>query len=83
MKTKTAKLFDDRDVAFLSPSLPCNPLPFINRLHDLAKESTINVNCDQFKANLWVLLVQSYGQLFTIDSYDEYCRLKNELGHLG
>lgn len=76
------KLLDQRDLAFLSDSLPCNPLPFINRLHELAKESTSNANCDQFKANLWILLTQSYGQLFSVDSYTEYCRLKESLGYL-
>jgi hypothetical protein len=67
------------DLAFLSASLPCNPIPFINRLHELVKDNMDNVTSDQFKANLWILLTQSYGQLFSVDSCDEYSRLKDSL----
>ncbi len=68
------------DTAFLSQAMPCNPLPFLNRMSELVKEyGTEAAQTDEYKANMWILLCQSYGQLFRVDSYDEYVNLKNSL----
>ena len=68
------------DTAFLSQAMPCNPMPFLNRMADLVREYGTDVTqTDEYKANMWILLSQSYGQLFRVDSYDEYVNLKNSL----
>ena len=67
------------DKAVLLGNLPCNPIPFLNRLHELAKECTDNNQTDQYKANLLLLVMQSYPLQFSLDFYDELQRLKPAL----
>ena len=61
-------------------SYPCNPKPFLHRLLELVDQGgTDAIKTDQAKACLNVLLGQSYGQLFRVDSLDEYFRLSKIL----
>jgi hypothetical protein len=69
----------ETDTAFLNNALPCNPNPFINRLKELVANDMNYIKSDHFKANLWILLVQSYGEFFNINCYNEFERLKEKL----
>lgn len=68
----------ETDKAFYCSSLPCNPLPFINRLQELCSENKNNITSMQAKANLYILLTQCFGQLFSIDDMDLFTELKKE-----
>ena len=77
------------EYAFQSASLPCNSIPFLNRLLELLKERETNsldllrnsetaedrVALRRAKAVMWVLLSQLYGQASTVDLYAEYDEL--------
>ena len=63
--------------AMFSNALPCNPIPFLNGLIEGVKlNGTDYIQSDEAKKILQTILNQSYGQLFNIDSYNEYLRLK-------
>ena len=67
--------------AMFSPCFPCNPLPFAKGLGDLVRErGTDSIQSDEAKAILWVLIAQAYGQLATIDLYEEWRRLDKAHG---
>ena len=65
--------------AFSGDALPCNSLPFLNRIREILEESGTNglrglageaeVNV---RACMWVLNGQLYGQVATIDLGREY-----------
>ena len=62
--------------AMFCNSMPCNPQPFINGLNEGCKTNGSNyIETDEAKRLLFVLLCQSYGQLFNIDSLTEFGRL--------
>ena len=77
------------EYAFQSASLPCNSLPFIDRLREILKERETNsldllrnsetaenrVALRRAKAVMWVLMSQLYGQGGTVDLYAEYDEL--------
>ena len=64
--------------AMFAPSFPCNPLPFLNGLIEGCKVNGSDyVQSDEGKRILYVLIAQSYGQLFNIESLSEFQRLNN------
>ena len=64
--------------AMFAPSFPCNPLPFLNGLIEGCKVNGSDyVQSDEGKRILYVLIAQSYGQSFSINSLDEFQRLYN------
>lgn len=68
------------EYAFASPSLPCNPRPFLTRMLELVSEHGNPVmQEDAFRACLWVVLAQTYGQLTTVDPHAEWVRLYDAL----
>lgn len=69
----------DTDKAFMLSALPCNPVPFINRMSELVAQNHDVVKSPQFKANLWTVLAITYDSLFRVDSYDEFLKLKKEI----
>ena len=74
------RYFKEDELAMFNESLPCNPLPFLNTLtNNVRTEGTDHIKTDKAKALLWVILAQSYGQTFKIDSWDEWLRLKYTL----
>ena len=67
-------------------AFPCNSYPFVRRIQELLEGSgTNNLNglkgkeLDKAKACLFILLGQAYGQLFKIDSVEEFKRLNRVL----
>ena len=76
METNLNKL----EKAFMEASLPCNPLPFLNGIKEGVKRNGTDwIKSDQAKRILYVLIMQSYGQLFKIYSLKEYVRLSEDL----
>jgi hypothetical protein len=67
------------DTAFMSPAMPCNPLPFLNRMHEIIKENGTNYTSSlQFKANLLIVMQQTFGQIATIDICDLWQELNTD-----
>lgn len=69
-----------------SEAFPCNSYPFLKRIEELLKENRTNSlmslkekELDKAKACLFILLGQAYGQLFQIDSIEEFERLNRSL----
>jgi hypothetical protein len=61
--------------AMFANSMPCNPKPFA---HALAENfDSASIKTDEAKQLLWVLMAQAYGELATIDLYEEYKRLSD------
>lgn len=52
--------------AFRSPAMPCNPRPFAAALSDLLANGH-PITGPEARAVLWILMVQSFGQLARID----------------
>ncbi len=76
MKTTETNL-TDLSLAMFAASFPCNPLPFLNGLIDGCKVyGSDYMKTDEGKRILFVLIAQSYGQLFNIDSLTEFSKLK-------
>jgi hypothetical protein len=68
------------DLAFKSSAFPCNSLPFLNRMIEIVKENGNDAQTsDQYKANLLVIMGQTFGQLATIDICDLYQELSPKL----
>ena len=66
--------------AMFQLSLPCNPIPFANRIIELIKENgTDFIKSDECKACLFILNSLAYSQLFSIDSITEYTKLNKTL----
>ena len=77
------------EYAFQSTCLPCNSIPFLNRLLEILKERETNslellrnsetaenrVALRRAKAVMWVLLSQLYGQLSHVDLWAEWDEL--------
>ena len=62
--------------AFMSDSLPCNPLPFLNRMNEIIKEKgTGAVTSPEYQACLHVINMQSHGSLYRIESYQMHTSL--------
>jgi len=68
--------------ALFYEAFPSNSCPFLKRIEELLKENRTNSlmslkgkELDKAKACLFILLGQSYGQLFQIESVDEFERL--------
>jgi hypothetical protein len=77
METKLTR--DERDTAFMSPALPCNPLPFLRRMQDIVNTVGTDGNKSiEYKSNMFILLAQTFGLISDIDMYDLYVELKNE-----
>lgn len=75
--------------AFLSDSIPVNAYPFLNRMVSILREK----NCNNFpslpeeakvdfKACLWVLNAQVYGQAGTINQSAEWTKLSQAVGYV-
>ena len=66
----------DLENAMFSNACPCNPIPFANGLIEGTWENGTDwIKSDQAKKILYTLIVQSYGQVFTIECLTEYIRL--------
>ncbi len=72
--------------ALFSEAFPCNSYPFLKRIEKLLKENKTNSlislkgkELDKAKSCLFILLGQAYGQLFQIDSIEEFERLNGIL----
>ena len=72
--------------ALFSGAFPSNSYPFLRRIEEVLKENKTNSlmslkgkELDRAKACLFILLGQSYGQLFTIESIDEFERLSKSI----
>jgi len=62
--------------AMFNTSFPCNPNPFLNGLKEGIKANGMDwIKSDQAKKILYVLIAQSHGQAFNIDSFTEYTNL--------
>lgn len=72
----------DEERAFLSDAVPVNALPFLNRMTQILRENRCNnfgslpekAKVD-FRACLWVVLAQVYGQMANISMEGEWLRL--------
>ncbi len=69
-----------------SEAFPCNSYPFLERIEELLRENKTNSlmslkgkELDKAKSCLFILLGQAYGQLFEIDSIDEFERLSKSI----
>ena len=72
--------------ALFREAFPCNSYPFLKRIEKLLKENKTNSlmslkgkELDKAKSCLFILLGQAYGQLFQIDSIDEFERLSKSI----
>jgi len=66
------------DMAMFESSFPVNPLPFLLDLAEGCKaEGSDFITTDKAKRILFVINALAYGQLFHIDSYKEFQRLKD------
>ena len=71
-------MYSNNQKAFAAPGMPCNPLPFLIELTDLIrKNGTDYIKSDAAKMLLLTVNMQAYGQLSTIDTCDEWNRLKD------
>lgn len=79
-KLEDKKLKDnlyDLSRAMFNPSFPCNPIPFLHGLIEGCKNyGTDYLKTIEAQRILFVVIALSYGQLFNLDSLDEYSRLK-------
>lgn len=69
--------------ALFGEAFPCNSGPFLKRIEEILEENKTNSlsslkgrKLDKAKACLFILVGQAYGQLFKIDSLEEFERLK-------
>ena len=70
----------NEDQAFRSPAMPCNPLPFINRMGEIIREnSTGATNTPQFRANLLIVLQITFGQIATVDLCDLWAEVNAKI----
>jgi hypothetical protein len=61
----------NEDTAFMSNAMPCNPLPFLTRMQQIIKENGTDATIShQFRANLLIVMQQTFGQISTIDLCD-------------
>ena len=74
--------------ALFCEAFPCNSYPFLKRIEELLKENRTNSlmslkgeELDKARSCLFILIGQAYGQLFKIDSIEEFERL-NEILNL-
>jgi len=74
--------------ALFSEAFPCNSYPFLERIEELLRENNTNSlmslkgkELDKARSCLFILIGQAYGQLFEIDSIEEFERL-NEILNL-
>lgn len=72
--------------ALFGEAFPSNSYPFLRRIEELLKGNRTNSlmslkgkELDKAKSCLFILIGQSYGQLFTIESIDEFERLNRFL----
>lgn len=69
---------EEHGKAMLSPALPCNPIPFLETLSMGVRENgTEWIKSKEAKRILFMVNMQAYGQLATIDFVDEYIKLKS------
>lgn len=62
--------------AFMSESLPCNPIPFLNRMIEIIKEKgTGAVTNPRYVSCLHILTMLTHGNMYNIDSYEIHQRL--------
>ncbi len=72
--------------ALFSEAFPCNSYPFLERIEELLRENKTNSlmslkgkELDKARSCLFILIGQSYGQLFIIDSIEEFERLSKSI----
>lgn len=67
-------------MALFSPAFPCNPRPFARAIGGGCEQhGTSYIETDEAKAILNILIQMSYGQCASVDTLDEYERLKTAL----
>lgn len=67
----------EEHLAMFQAKFPVNPLPFLNKAAEIIRENgTDAVKSDKFKAILWMVISQAYGQLAVVDLNTEWIRLK-------
>jgi hypothetical protein len=63
--------------AMFSPAFPSNPLPFLDKLSLGVRENGTDwIKSDEAKRLLWTVNAIAYGQLSTINLFEEWKRLK-------
>ena len=74
------------DYAFDSEAMPCNAVPFLRRMLQILKEAETNspnsldrANNARFRANLWIVMSQTFPQAITIDLCDEFIWLRDNV----
>jgi len=73
MKTDLKELSN----AMFRNALPCNPIPFSNGItQGCTKNGSDYIQTDEAKRILYVLLCQAYGQIFNLNGFDEFNRLR-------
>lgn len=83
MKGSTLR-HEDAHLAFMLSNFPCNPLPFLYELAErIGEKGTAFIQTDEAKAILWIINAQAYGQLHTIDSNEEWRRLRDAIATPG
>jgi hypothetical protein len=66
--------------AMFNNSMPCNPIPFLNGIVTGCKnQGSDYIQTDEAKRILYILLCQSYGQVFNINAFEEFNRLKRTI----
>jgi hypothetical protein len=86
---ETVSTVSDQDIdraarAFMCIAYPVNPIPFARAIEAaVRKHGTPWIQSDEAKAILLVLTSMSYGQLYTVDSVEEYRRLKKVFDDMG
>lgn len=75
-----------QDKAIFSESLPVSSIPFLHRMRQILDENNTStpITLDEeelakFKANLWIVLNHTFGQLFRIDCGEMYDEIKEVL----
>ena len=64
------------ETALESPAFPCNPRPFAARIAELCELGGSGaIASPAARSCLLILLQQSWGQLATVDSFEEYGRI--------
>ena len=65
-------------IAFRSPAVPSNPLPFLFALADCIRQHGPDwLRTNEGKALLFPVLLMAYGSMFQLDCIAEYERLDN------
>ena len=74
------------DKAMFEDSLPVNSIPFLKRMLEILEEGETNTprtlseeDLLKFKSNLYIILGQTFTQLFQIDSLDLFTKIREKM----